>query len=283
MSETTLANAPQGDTQIILADSGALEVMERVQIDIQIATANKYPRNIDKIMPLIMGDATRNEDVAKSCGYTLPWYKDENGRPVAGPNVRLAEIFAARWRNLRIGPGQFIGDDGRFVTVRVVVADNETNTVVCAEVRRPVFGKNGQRYNENGVGKAIAAAASIAKRNAIFQIIPRAFIGEVYEATKRVAMGDAKTLVSRRQDVVDAFIKSGIKKERIFAVLAVTGMEGIGLEELAALNGYRNAIKDGLATKDEIFNAPEPTPESPPKVAGKDVTPTPGAFGLKAE
>lgn len=273
--------APPGETQVILADSSALEVMERAQIDVQIATAKKYPRDLDKILPRIMGDATRNEDVARSCGYTLPWYKDEQGRPVAGPNVRLAEIFAARWQNLRIGPGQFIGDDGRFVTVRVVVADNETNTVVCAEVRRPVFKKNGQRYDDNGVGKAIAAAASIAKRNAIFQIIPRAFIGEVYEATKRVAMGDAKTLVTRRAAVIEAFVKSGITKEKIFAVLKVSGIEGIGLEELDTLNGYRNAIKDGAATKDEIFNAPEPTPETPPKVAGKEVTPTPGAFGLK--
>ena len=59
------------------------------------------------------------------------------------------------------------------------------------------------------------AAGSIALRNAIFRIVPRAYIDVIYTAVKVVAVGDAKTLVDRRKGVIDLLMKMGVPKERV--------------------------------------------------------------------
>ncbi len=43
---------------------GALELLERAQIDMQIATAKKYPRDIARVKKRMLDFATLDEDMA---------------------------------------------------------------------------------------------------------------------------------------------------------------------------------------------------------------------------
>jgi hypothetical protein len=77
------------------------------------------------------------------------------------------------------------------------------------------------------------AACSIALRNAVFKGVPKAFWNDIYEAARKVCMGDAKTLANRRSEALAYFAKLGAPSEKVFATLGVAGIEDVTLEHLA--------------------------------------------------
>jgi hypothetical protein len=103
------------------------------------------------------------------------------------------------------------------------------------------------------IGVTCNAACSIALRNAIFKAVPFALAKAIYEAAKKTAVGDSKTLLERRTKGMSAFASLGVKPDRIFAKLEVVGIDDIGLEHLETLIGLHTAIKDGDTTVDEVF------------------------------
>jgi hypothetical protein len=110
------------------------------------------------------------------------------------------------------------------------------------------------------------AACSIALRNATFRVIPMALVKPVYEAAKKLAIGDSRSLVQRRAGSIDHFAKIGISKERVGEVLGVRSVDDIQLEHLEILIGYATAIKDGDVSVDDIFKpaAPVGNPNAKP-------------------
>src|SRR5262245_66016358 len=75
-----------------ILDSATLSVIERAQIDTQIATARAYPRSVRTAINNILTLATLDEQTAVECVYVLSRGK----KPVRGPSVRLAEIVAQK-------------------------------------------------------------------------------------------------------------------------------------------------------------------------------------------
>jgi hypothetical protein len=69
------------------------------EIDIQIATAHRYPRDIEQFRREALSIAIADEDTAASCFYKLPRKKKDEATGewiqtyIEGPGVRLAEIF----------------------------------------------------------------------------------------------------------------------------------------------------------------------------------------------
>ena len=248
------------DTEII-TDTSALGQIERAQIDMQIATARRYPRQLSLVKQRMLSFATLDEETAAGCFYTLPGRKGGDGKPLQGPSVRLAEIALSCYQHLRAG-SRIIEDDGKFITAQGVVHDLENNVVISIEVKRRVTTKMGQRYSDDMIATTGNAACSIALRNATFRVIPMALVKPVYEAAKMLAIGDSKSLVQRRADALARFAKLGVAKEKVCEALGVRSSEDIQLEHLEIIFGYYTAIKDGDATIDQIFN---PTAEAGPK------------------
>jgi hypothetical protein len=109
------------------------------------------------------------------------------------------------------------------------------------------------------------AAASIALRNAIFRVIPRAYVDVVFAAAKRTAVGDAKSLAARRDEIFERLTKMGVNKDRVLARLGRDGVAEVTLSDLEILIGLGSAIHDGSTTLDEAFPEPTPAPASPEK------------------
>lgn len=244
---------------------GALEQMERASIDIQINTAKKYPRSLAVVKQRMLSFATLDEETAAGCFYTLPARRGGDNKPLQGPSVRLAEIALATYGHLRAG-SRVIADDGKVLTAQGVVHDLENNVCISIEVKRRVTTKDGRRFSDDMVVTTGNAACSIALRNATFRVIPLALVKPVYEAAKRLAIGDAKSLSQRRAVAVEYFVKMGVPKDRIFGALGVSGLEDVTLEHLEVLQGYRTAIADKETTIDEAF----PVVVKAAKVTGKD-------------
>jgi hypothetical protein len=239
--------------EIVSEKIGTLETMERASIDVQISTAKKYPRSLSVVKGKMLSFATLDVETAAGCFFTLPGRKGGDGKPIQGPSIRMAEIALSTYQNLRAG-ARVINDDGKTVTAQGVCHDLENNVCITVEVKRRVTTKDGRRYSEDMVVMTGNAACSLALRNATFRVVPLALVKPIYEAAKKVAVGDAKTLVTRRADALAHFIKMGVTKDKVFAALGAKAVEDIGLEQLEILIGYANAIREGDATVDEVFS-----------------------------
>lgn len=254
----------------IVTDTSALGQIERAQIDMQIATARRYPRQLSLVKQKMLSFATLDEETAAGCFYTLPGRKGGDGKPLQGPSVRLAEIALSCYQHLRAG-SRIIEDDGKFITAQGVVHDLENNVVISIEVKRRVTGRDGKRYSDDMIATTGNAACSIALRNAAFRVIPLALVKPVYDAAKKLAIGDSKSLVQRRAASIEHFGKLGVSKEKVCEVLGVRSVEDIQLDHLEILIGYATAIKDGDASVDDIFKAPAPDRVSNPTALVKDL------------
>lgn len=237
------------------------------EIDIQIATAHRYPRDIEQFRKEALSIAIADEDTAASCFYKLPRKKKDEATGewiqtyIEGPGVRLAEIAGSCWRNLRYA-ARIVREEEGCVVAQGMAHDLERNVAMTLEVKRRITYSNGKKYNEDLITLASNAACAIALRNVIFKVVPKSLIDSIYLAAKQKAVGDSSTLAERRYRAIEYFAKMGISEQRILQTIGKKSISEIGLNELETLTGVRTAIKDGDAKIDEIFPGLESEPQN---------------------
>lgn len=233
----------------------ALESISRAEIDVSVSTARKFPRQLSVVKQSMMSFATMDQETAESCFYSLP----RGGKNIQGPSVRLAEIAVSCYGNLRVGSRviETVTDGPNpHVTVQAVAMDLEKNVSVSIEKRRRITKKKSKdTIDEDDITLAANAGAAIAFRDSVWKIVPLALVKPVFEAAKKTAIGDIRTLTDRRARCLDTFAKMGISKERVLARLGKRSIEDIGLDDIETMLGLFNAIKDGEANVDESFPA----------------------------
>lgn len=239
--------------EVVQNEVSPLTQITKAELDTQIVTAKQYPRSIQKFRQDAMSMATVDTETAASCFYKLKRGNKEGGLTfIEGPSVRLAEIVANAWGNLRFG-ARVISEDERFVVAQGIAHDLEKNVSNQIEVSRRITNKNNVRYSDDMISITKNAACSIALRNAIFKTIPFTYAKQIYEQAKKVAIGSAKTLNERRKSMIDSFEKMGVSKQEIVDFLELKSIEDIGLKEVETMTGVFTAIKDGDTTIDEQF------------------------------
>lgn len=236
------------ESQIIAEDSMAT-LVNRGEIEQQIATARRYPRSVKRFRDEALELVTLSESVAGQCVYALP----RDGKVIEGPSARFAEIIASAWGNCRAG-ARVVDDRGEFVVAQGVFHDLERNVAITYEVQRRITGKNGRRYSADMIGVTANAACSIALRNAVLKGVPKALWEDMYAEARRVIMGDVKTLANRRSAAIAEFQRFGVTPAQLWAKLGVEGVEDVGLDHLVVLRGLLTAIKEGDTTAEEAFD-----------------------------
>jgi len=266
-------------------ESTSLSQIVKAEIDIQIATAKKYPRSIKAFRQEALSMATSDAEIAGSCFYKLK-REAKNGSVsfIEGPSVRLAEIIASSWGNLRFG-ARIIDESEKFVTAQGVAHDLEKNVFNSIEVVRRITTKKGFRFSDDMIGVTKNAACSIALRNAIFKTVPFAYAKQIYEEAKKTAVGSARTLNERKQQMVEAFSKMRVTEEQILSVVEKPSIEDIGLSDIETMIGIHNAIRDGETSIEEQFNkkgdkADVAPPQSKSAAEKEPVDPVLSAFGI---
>lgn len=245
----------------------AISLITKAEIDTQIATAHAFPRSLTRFLNDVMTMATVSQEIAESCVYALP----RGNKTLQGPSVRLAEMVASAYGNMRTG-ARVIYNDGKHVTAQGMVHDLEKNIMHTEEVKRSIL-QNEKKWNpETGksenTGKMVPmnedmqtvtgrAACAIAYRNAIFKVVPAALIQDIYEKVKEIAKGTAETLVARRTKAMDYFRGLGVKDAQLFEALQVKGIEDIDLDKLQILTGMKSAIKNNESTIESLFPKPD--------------------------
>lgn len=256
----------------------ALEAITRAEIDVQISTAKRYPRSSDRFLKEAINMVSLNQQLAEKCTYALPrraynkLTKEWETKLIEGPSVRLAEIVAVCWGNIKIA-GRIVDDDGKTLTGQGIGHDLERNVCYALEGKRSIVSSNGQRYTDDMVvmnGNALVATIT---RNVTFKCVPRAFVAIIHERAQEIARGDEKTLFERLNAAIGWLAKKGVKEPEIYRVLEVNGKADVTLDDLMTLKGFCTSITEGLATPQEIFAAPvEPKVEKATVEAGSTKT-----------
>lgn len=226
-----------------------LSAIDRAEIDIQIATAKRYPRDIHRALSVIKDIATLDTSTAEDCFYALR----RQGTLIEGVSVRLAEIIANAWGNLRVQT-QIIGNDGKTITARGICHDLEANVAVAVEVKRRITDKNGRTYSEDMQVTTGNAASAIAYRNAVLKVVPKAVTSRVITEIKDVAMGKSIDLETRRRRMLEYYQKIGVSQAKILSYCRVAKVEQIDSSMIFELSGLKNAIKEGTTTVQQAFD-----------------------------
>lgn len=249
-NENEIVNA-----ELVAPTTNVLDVQEQASIDMQIATAKQYPRSIAKFKEQAVAIATLDEDTAESCIYRRPVGKDSaTGKQnyAEGMSVRTAEIVGSCYGNLRVG-ARIVEQTERYVKAQGVAHDLETNFYATSEVIESTVNKWGKPYDERMRVVVAKAALAKARRDATFQVVPRALAKPIEKAVRSLLYGDSKS-ISKRREVAGLWIKKlGIDEKRVFDALEVGGIEDITEKHLETLTGLRTAIKEGDTTIDEAF------------------------------
>lgn len=240
---------------IEIKQAEVLQAINRSEIDMQVSTAKQYPRNLPDVLNKIATYATMDVETASDCFYVLRRGGQGGASTIEGLSVRMAEIIAGAWGNLRVQT-RIVGNDGKTVTAQGICHDLETNVAVSVEVKRRITDKYGKTFSEDMQVVTGNAASAIAFRNAVLKIVPKAVTKKVIADVKQVALGQSLDLETSRQNMIQYFAKLGVSEELLLEYLGLKKREEIDKEAVFELRATANAIKEGTTTVQESFMKP---------------------------
>lgn len=250
--------------------SVTVDAMERANVDSQVATAKQYPRNIRRSIENAIVMATMDNETAQSCGYALP----RGGKPITGPSVHLAKIIVSNWGNMRT-EAKVVQITDKQIISRGTAWDLETNVASAFEVRRSIIDKKGNRFSDDMITVTGNAANSIAYRNAVFSVVPKAVVDKVYKSAQKFITGDLsdkEKLLKRRTDAINYFRDEwGIEEEEVVKLCGKQTVNQIKAEEIALLLGMVQSLKDGDTTVDELMKPIRESKEAKHSKAAKSL------------
>jgi hypothetical protein len=225
--------------------------LARAEIDQQIATARRYPRSFSLVKKNVEFLATHDEAAAENCIYSLP----RGGKPIIGPSIGFANVLTQSWGNC-LSKGVILGAD---IKRKVVIAegsfhDYESNQKVVVTEERRIVDKNGRIFTDDMITITGKAAASIARRNAALNAIPRPFWHPTFERCLEIVRGTMETFSERKDKALKAFAQFGVKPAQIYGILGLKDEADLTLEHIPVLRGMYAALREGSTTVEEMFD-----------------------------
>lgn len=252
-------NEPHEEKFEVVPQNGALESITRGEIDIQIATAHKYPRSITLFKDRALAMATIDQETAESCIYVRPVGKEKDPKTgkweqkyAEGLSIRAAEIVGASYGNLRVG-AMIIEQTPERVVCRGYAHDLETNFAATSETIEVTLKSDGTPYSARQAAVVAKAALSKALRDATFRVVPRAMFKSIENEVRKMIAGDGKSFEQRRTAVVQWVQRLGIDPSRVWSNLGIEGVDDLTPDHLLTLTGLRTSIKDKEVSVDEAF------------------------------
>lgn len=239
------------ELQVIENSNPAVYFQDKAAIDMQISTAKAYPRNIKRSVDNAIATVTMDQLTAQTCNYAVP----RAGKVISGPSVHLAKVLTQCWGNMRIET-KVISIEDRQLTSQAIAFDLENNVAIKVEVKRSIMTKSG-RMSDDMITVTGNAANSIALRNAVFAVIPKAVVDRVYNSAKELITGnvsDKTQLIKKRKSVFDGFKDTyEVNEKEVLKVIGKSALDHVTADDLVVLIGIGQAIKDGDTTVEETF------------------------------
>jgi hypothetical protein len=229
---------------------GTLAVLQKVEIDQQVATAKLYPRNVPQLKKELTALVTMDEDTADDCIYALP----RGQKHIKGPSARFADALISYWGNARSGAYiTQVDKEEKFVEAIGSFQDVERNVIRQRRVRRPISDRSGRLYNADMINMTGNAACVIAERNAILNGIPKSLWSGAYEQAFALVAGTVKTLGEKLARAEKAFNVMGISMDQVLEKLEKPDISKIVPDDIVTMRGMLTALKTGEETVETIF------------------------------
>lgn len=251
MSNTNQDSSESGELTII---PEAVLQMNKAETENAVELAKRFPREVAKIKAKFLEYAACDQETAASMFYAKP--VDNKGTLATGPSIRMAEIAANTYQNIKYG-SRIIDISKKWVTVQGVAIDLENNLSYTAEIKRSIWSEKngGYRYSQNLIETTIKAACAFAVRDAIFKVVPLGIFSTEIKEIKRIGAGSKSgvPILDRIKKALVWFKQKGVEEVKVLEKLAVKSIEEISEEHLAELNGIKIAIDTNESTIEEIF------------------------------
>lgn len=244
------------EVQVITCE--AIEASERANIDIQIATAHKYPRSLDAFNKRAIEMVSMDKETAESCIYKRPV---GGGKVAEGESIRLAEIVASCFGNIRVACSLLEDNDNRRVRARGMAHDLESNNAQMSEVIESTMysathtnaSLRNKPYDERMRILTSKVALSKARRDAIFMVIPKALCKKIKMIAKQVALGTRETIGVKVNEILKYYTDKKVSEKTIYEFLKIGGKADVGIDELETLIGFKTAIEEGDLKIEDAF------------------------------
>lgn len=231
--------------------SSALAVIERAQLDSQIATARQFPRSVHAAIKLLTTTVVIDQETAQECIYTLPRGK----KPIIGPSIRFAEALKQAWGNcISESEPTLVDKEGGWVHARGVFRDLQTNAETRKTTKRRITDSRGRVYSDDMIIMTSNAACAIAERNAILAGVPKGVWRRAYTDVLQLCQGNIETFTESRDRVIKEFAKYGVTAEMILGSLELKGVDDLTLEHIPVMRGMYSALKNGEETPETLFD-----------------------------
>ncbi len=240
--------------ELVTVSQTALGTLEKASIDTQISTAHQWPRSIAKFRENAIAIVTLDEDTAASCIYRRPVGKDQNGKETyaEGMSVRMAEIVGNCYGNLRVG-ARLVEQTAEQVVAQGVAHDLESNFLSTSEVVESTLTKFGKPMSPRMRVVIAKAALAKARRDAIFQVVPKALAKPLETAARNLLFGNSTSISHWREKTVEWIAKLGIDEKRVWNALQIQGADDLKQPEFEILLGIKTALQNGDTDVDTAF------------------------------
>lgn len=262
MQAQEMAPAPQPTNSM-------LSTREAQEVQAAVFMAKRFPRNENESLARILRACDR-VGLATKAVYSYP----KGGTKVSGPSVRLAEAMAQAWGNIQSGVVELEQRDGES-TCMAYCWDIETNTRECKifTVKHAIQTKSGMKVltDPRDIYELVANQGARRKRACILNIIPGDIVDEaVARCNKTLSGNNRRPLIDRIREMADLFQTkysvplSSIEKYFGYPLDVFTETDGMNLA------GIYNALRDGVAKREDYFQLPKVTaPEDDPQAGAE--------------
>ena len=248
----------------------------RSQTQFHTAVAVQRPRNLDKVVAAVLREA---EFAGDAFYYSFPM----GGKKIEGPSIGLAMAVAREWSNCAV-PVEYYETATEWV-FNAHFVDLERGFTVSRVFRKKkgkgVFKK---LEDDRAEDMTFQAAQSRAIRNVVLAGVPRWLTDQAKERAKdAVLKGISKEGLAVATDKALKFLAGyAISEARVIAVLGKPKHEWAS-EDIASLRGMASQLRDGQATAEQLFPAPEAAEARPQAAPSKEEIKGKRARAPKAE
>ncbi len=231
----------------------ANQVTAMQEVQGAIIVAQKCPRNENQAA-LSINDSCKRSSLAQKAMFAYP----RGGKMVTGPSIRLAEVIARAWGNIKYGIREISSGNGE-TKYEAFAWDMQTNVKSTRE-----FSQRHARYSKaNGlknvsdprdIYEIVASQATRRMRACILQVIPIDVIEDAMEqCEKTLRTGSKKPIKDRIKNLILAFNDHQVNEEMIEARLG--HKVGVTSEiELIDLGKIFASLRDGMSKREDWFS-----------------------------
>jgi len=223
---------------------------EMAEVQIAMAAAKKYPRDVRAAVDRILNACTR-AGLAESALYSYA----RGGTPITGPSIRLLEAIAQQWGNMQFGVRE-LERNGHISTAEAYAWDMESNVRACkifqvSHVRNTKRGSY-KLEEERDIYENIANHGARRKRACLIESIP----GDVLELAVRqcevTLQTSADTSAEGIKKMLAAFAGFGVSREQIEKRIQCR-IDAMRPAQMATLKKIYTSLRDGVSAVSDWF------------------------------